>query len=364
MRTSAGVQYLPSDALGSTSLATDGSGALVGSPTRYYPYGATRSGGSGLPTEYRFTGQRREPGLGGLDGLYFYNARWYDPYLNRFVQPDSIVPQPGNPQDLNRYSYTRNNPLKFVDPTGHSCVFVNGQMDCSEAGAVTGSNTLTVDANVTGSPNQISSPMPAAVLNIGVPAYDPDAPIQDTPDPSTPRPPSETEVKIWRTANWFWGAVGGIGGPLAALQNPGSANEDVVMPSGQAVMGAQSPQNLVSAALRSNSASGLQSFQSFDSFTALKRAWGPAGNGKVWHHIVEQRGVNVQRFGARAINNTYNVVAVDQMVNQTIANYYSSIQSFTHGQTVRAWLTPQSYNDQFAFGQSILQAVLNGQPLP
>ena len=52
-------------------------------------------------------------------GLYDYNARWYDPALGRFVQPDTIVPDPGNPQDLNRYSYVRNNPLKYTDSTGH-----------------------------------------------------------------------------------------------------------------------------------------------------------------------------------------------------------------------------------------------------
>jgi hypothetical protein len=49
----------------------------------------------------------------------FYNARWYDPYLNHFTQPDSIVPDPYNPQDWNRYSYARNNPLKYTDPSGH-----------------------------------------------------------------------------------------------------------------------------------------------------------------------------------------------------------------------------------------------------
>jgi RHS repeat-associated protein len=52
-------------------------------------------------------------------GLMFYNARWYDPYLNHFTQPDSIVPDPYNPQDWNRYSYARNNPLKYTDPDGH-----------------------------------------------------------------------------------------------------------------------------------------------------------------------------------------------------------------------------------------------------
>jgi hypothetical protein len=35
------------------------------------------------------------------------------------VQADTIVPNPANPQDLNRYTYVRNNPLRYVDPTGH-----------------------------------------------------------------------------------------------------------------------------------------------------------------------------------------------------------------------------------------------------
>jgi RHS repeat-associated protein len=72
------------------------------------------TGGSTLPTDYTFTGQRDEAGLGLMD----YHARFYDPYLGRFVQADTIVPEPGNPQDLNRYSYVRNNALRYVDPTG------------------------------------------------------------------------------------------------------------------------------------------------------------------------------------------------------------------------------------------------------
>ncbi|MDH7487629.1 MAG: RHS repeat-associated core domain-containing protein [Anaerolineae bacterium] len=45
-------------------------------------------------------------------GLYFYNARYYDPALGWFVSADTIVPEPGNPQALNRYSYVLNNPLR------------------------------------------------------------------------------------------------------------------------------------------------------------------------------------------------------------------------------------------------------------
>ena len=45
--------------------------------------------------------------------------RWYDPYLNRFTQPDTIISDPYNSQNYDRYSYTLNNPLKYTDPSGH-----------------------------------------------------------------------------------------------------------------------------------------------------------------------------------------------------------------------------------------------------
>jgi len=82
---------------------------------RYYPYGAGRPTDTTLPTDYRFTGQRRE----GTIGLYDYGARFYDPALGRFLSADTVVPKPGNPQALNRYAYVLNNPLKYTDPTGH-----------------------------------------------------------------------------------------------------------------------------------------------------------------------------------------------------------------------------------------------------
>jgi RHS repeat-associated protein len=32
-------------------------------------------------------------------------ARFYDPNTGRFISPDTIVPEPLNPQSLNHYSY-------------------------------------------------------------------------------------------------------------------------------------------------------------------------------------------------------------------------------------------------------------------
>jgi RHS repeat-associated protein len=66
-------------------------------------------------TDYTYTGQRD------LEmGLMDYKARFYSPYLNRFTQPDTLIPDPGNPQAWNRFSYVANRPLTFNDPTGHA----------------------------------------------------------------------------------------------------------------------------------------------------------------------------------------------------------------------------------------------------
>ncbi|MBL7221377.1 MAG: hypothetical protein ISS69_14790 [Phycisphaerae bacterium] len=85
-----------------------------------------------------------------------------------------------------------------------------------------------------------------------------------------------------------------------------------------------------------------QEVQFAKSFNALKTKIGPAGEGNVWHHIVEQRAANINQFGAEAIHNTQNVVSVSRGVNQNLANYYSTVQPFTQGQTVRQWLGSQS----------------------
>jgi RHS repeat-associated protein len=107
-------QYLYGDHLNSATLTTDAAGTRT-SETRYYPYGAHRFDWGRDPSDRDFTGQRRDAEVALLD----YVARRYSPYLGRFVSPDSIVPEPGNPQSLNRYAYVRNNPLRYTDPTGH-----------------------------------------------------------------------------------------------------------------------------------------------------------------------------------------------------------------------------------------------------
>jgi len=138
------VEYFLGDHLGSTSLTTDANGAKV-SELRYkpcplrYTSGVLRKGehrhtwtsapattpAYKLPN-YTFTGQYSymdDPSTAAVTegfGLMFYNARWYDPALGRFTQPDSLIPeQSQGAQAWDRYAYVNNNPVRYNDPSGH-----------------------------------------------------------------------------------------------------------------------------------------------------------------------------------------------------------------------------------------------------
>jgi hypothetical protein len=51
--------------------------------------------------------------------LYWYRSRFYDQSLGRFIQPDTLVPNPGDPVAFDRYHYSKNSPVNFKDPSGH-----------------------------------------------------------------------------------------------------------------------------------------------------------------------------------------------------------------------------------------------------
>jgi RHS repeat-associated protein len=106
--------FLLTDHLGSTNVTTDSAGAWVGE-LRYYAFGGVRHDSETQVLPYRFTGQRLETAM----GLYDYGARYYDPVIGRFIQADTIVPDPADPQSLNRYSYVLNNPLRYTDTSGY-----------------------------------------------------------------------------------------------------------------------------------------------------------------------------------------------------------------------------------------------------
>jgi RHS repeat-associated protein len=109
------IHYYHSDHLGSSSAVTDAAGNRVQN-LAYFPFGETREQSGTVDVHHKYTGQE----LDDSTDLYFYGARYYDAGVGKFITPDTVVQAPYDPHTLNRYSYVRNNPLKYTDPSGHS----------------------------------------------------------------------------------------------------------------------------------------------------------------------------------------------------------------------------------------------------
>lgn len=110
--------YFLKDRLASTRVEVDSSGRTVFS-SNYEPFGM-QYGSSGVES-FMYTGKYYDSST----GLYYYNTRFYDSTIQRFMTEDTYHGSNDNPQSLNRYTYVLNNPETLVDPTGHETLTVS-----------------------------------------------------------------------------------------------------------------------------------------------------------------------------------------------------------------------------------------------
>lgn len=320
---SADERFFPlADHQGSTVAFLDGTGAVAarvaydpfGAATLLEPDGTPDPGGTpGLVP--LFTGRHWLPDA----GLYDYRNRALDPATGRFTTRDPVH----DPANLgNPYTYVGNNPMARVDPWGLETY--NPLRDISE------SFTFFVLGRTLGGRNtpQVNRPpQPAFADNPFAPLEDFDRRIA-AGDHTRGLP----QVQAAATA----GIAAGIRGVKESTDDAASLAQ----------------KNLV------NHAGGVEYFTSFKS---LKRKLGPPGEGKVWHHVVEQSQLN--RFGAAAIHNTSNVVAVPTDVNIKLNALYSGIRPEITGvadMTVRQWLRAKSYEEAREFGLNAIRRVMQG----
>lgn len=123
--TPSGVHHFHLDHLGTPRLITNALGRRVAYHA-YYPYGQEATSPT-LDTErMKFTGHERDLNATtgtnpAADDLDYMHARFYNPQPGRFLSVDQGKDwNPGIPQSWNLYSYTRGNPLKYVDPDGQA----------------------------------------------------------------------------------------------------------------------------------------------------------------------------------------------------------------------------------------------------
>ncbi|WP_310265625.1 RHS repeat-associated core domain-containing protein [Pseudomonas sp. 3296] len=119
------LRYSLDDHLGSSTHELDRDGALI-SLECYYPFGGTAwwAARSAVEADYktiRYSGKEMD-----RSGLYYYGARYYAPWLQRWVSAD-----PGGAVDgLNLYAMVNNNPIVFIDPDGQTLEnFLNATLE-------------------------------------------------------------------------------------------------------------------------------------------------------------------------------------------------------------------------------------------
>jgi RHS repeat-associated protein len=162
------VIWLHPDHQGGTLLTTNQS-AGVAESLWYTPWGAVGGGGV-TQTKLNYTGQRLDD-----TGLLFYNARYYDPGIGRFVSADSVLPDQKNPQARNRYTYVLNNPMRYTDPSGHC---IPGIGDCQFTGQINWADGAAFASGVAeGAVNAVVSTV-TAPLALAAAASDPASAVQ------------------------------------------------------------------------------------------------------------------------------------------------------------------------------------------
>ena len=131
---SGNVSYYLSDMLGSSRVVADSNGNLL-DDCDFLSYGSEVCAASSSGNHYLFTGKERDSET----GLDYFGARYYGSTMGRMLSPDAFYKDShvGDPQSWNEYAYARNNPLRYVDPTGENatvttnCTTTNNQTTCN-----------------------------------------------------------------------------------------------------------------------------------------------------------------------------------------------------------------------------------------
>ena len=116
-KTNGGWYYYIYNAHGDVVGLVDEVGTVVNT-YEYTPWGEIRSESETVDNPIKYAGEYYDDEL----DMIYLRARYYNPQIGRFTSLDIEEGEIASPLDMNRYVYCRNNPIKYVDPTGKSAI--------------------------------------------------------------------------------------------------------------------------------------------------------------------------------------------------------------------------------------------------
>ena len=109
----------------------------------YTPWGEIRSETETVDNPIKYAGEYYDDEL----DMYYLRARYYNPKIGRFTSLDIEEGEISNPLDMNRYVYCRNNPTKYIDPSGESIVIAGVTISAATVLKLLGVSALSVAAS-------------------------------------------------------------------------------------------------------------------------------------------------------------------------------------------------------------------------
>jgi RHS repeat-associated protein len=107
------------DHLGNTRVITDDQGNVI-AEHKYFPYGEELTSQTQDALSHRFTGHERDF----ESNLDYMMARYYNSFMGRFLSVDLKKGTKYNTESLNRFTYSFNNPEKFIDKSGGEAISI------------------------------------------------------------------------------------------------------------------------------------------------------------------------------------------------------------------------------------------------
>jgi RHS repeat-associated protein len=321
-----------------------------------YPYGESWYSNSAT-SNWVFTTYERDAESGDDDAL----ARSYAGGNGRFLSPDPLQGEVGDPQSWNRYAYVENDPIDLTDPSGQG-FWGDLAAFFEDIGSLLSGGWSSSDlTNALGCPDCGGTDIDLIYGGAQV----------------SPQFSGGLGAEAASMGNG-WGAMQGWGGSIGHFAGQQLQTFNTVLYLG--VTGIYDtvfagPLNMLKSASDNicgsdggacaivpgvgfEVAATEEVEEGYTTFQAFKNAYGPAGEGMEWHHIVGQTPGNIAQFGPRAIHTIGNMIPVAEKIHRgkdSISALYSSKQAFADGMIVREWLASQSFEAQRQFGLQVLQ---------